>query len=274
MKEYTLDIGGIGYGCVEAGSGPLLLLCHGTFGGRQLMLPQLEWLSRSFRCVAFDWRGHGGSGYDPAGWTADDLVEDVATIIAALGERSAIIAGVSQGGAIGMRVALRYPEKVEALINMCGGPGAPPPAAIERISGFARIFAEERDEAVRRAAAIEFATGYFHAPDFIAHQQQRFAEEIDVILSHPRESVGLLPCVPASYVDITPRLGEIACPTLIVWASHEARLTLGSELAAAIPEARLVIIQDAGHHVNVDAPEATTAAIETFLRAVGQARTG
>jgi len=59
---FKLDVNGIGYACVEKGKGPLLLLGHGTFGGKQLMLPQLDHLSRLFRTVAFDWRGHGESG--------------------------------------------------------------------------------------------------------------------------------------------------------------------------------------------------------------------
>lgn len=265
MKAFTLDINGINYACIEAGSGPLLLLSHGTFGGKRLMRPQLEYLSRHFRCVAFDWRGHGESGFTPGGWSAGDLVEDVAAIIAALGEDRAMIAGVSQGGAIGMRVALKYPSKVRALVNMCGGPGRPPPAAIERLYAQARYFAEETDEARRHAAAVEFAKGYFHAPSFVDRHPERFEEEIQVILSHPRESVGFLPCVPASYVDITPQLGGITCPTLIVWASHEARKHMGIDLAAAIPGAELVTIEDAGHHVNVDQPEATSKAIEQFL---------
>lgn len=268
MKDYKITVNGIDYACVEAGAGPLLLLFHGTFGGKALMLPQLEYLSRHFRCVALDWRGHGGSGYMPGGWTADDLVEDVAAIIAALGESSAVIAGVSQGGAIGMRVALKYPEKVRTLINMCGGPSGPPQAAIDRLNAYAKIFAEEKDEVVRRATAIEFAAGYFHASSFIQREPERFAEEIDVILSHPRESVMLLSCVPQSYDDITPRLGEISCPTLIVWASDEARKTMGADLAAAIPNAQLVTIQDAGHHVNVDQPEDTSRAIEQFLLSI------
>lgn len=268
MRPYKLAINGIDYACIEAGDGPLLLLCHGTFGGKRLMLPQLEHLSRHFRCVALDWRGHGESGYTPGGWTADDLVEDLAAIISALGEERALIAGVSQGGAIGMRVALKYPDKVRALVNMCGGPGGPPPAAIDKLYALARFFAEEPDEAVRRAAATEFAEGYFHAPGFREWGGDRLANEVDVILAHSRASVALLPCVPASYVDITPRLGEIACPTLIIWASAEARKTMGNALAAAIPQARLVTIEHAGHHVNVDQPEQTSLAIERFLRSV------
>lgn len=265
MKSYTLPGNGIDYACVEAGSGPLVLLCHGTFGGKRLMLPQLEHLSRHFRCVALDWRGHGQSGFTPGGWTADDLVEDIAALIQSLGEERAMIAGVSQGGAIGMRVALKYPGKVRALVNMCGGPGGPPPAAIERLYDLARGFAEERDETLRRAAVEEFAKGYFHAPDFADRDPKGFANEVDTILAHPRESLGLLPCVPASYVDITPRLPEITCPTLIIWASHEARKTMGADLAAAIAGAEMVTIENAGHHVNVDQPKATSEAMERFL---------
>jgi pimeloyl-ACP methyl ester carboxylesterase len=269
MKDFTLDINGINYACVESGTGPLLLLGHGTFGGKRLMLPQLEYLSRSFRCVAFDWRGHGETGYDPAGWTADDLVEDVRALIGALGEETALLAGVSQGGAIGMRVALAYPKEVRALVNMCGGPGGPPPAVVTVLDRFAQILSEEQDEFVRREAAIAFAADHFHAPGFIEREPMRFAAEIEVILSHPRDSVRLLPGVPKSYVDISPRLGAIACPTLVLWGTHDGRPGLGATLAAAIPGAELVTIPNAGHHVNVDAPAATSAALESFLHRVG-----
>jgi pimeloyl-ACP methyl ester carboxylesterase len=266
MKTFTLDVKGIPYSCVESGTGPLLLLSHGTFGGKRLLLPQLEYLSRFFRCVAFDWRGHGETGYDPAGWTANDLAEDVAVLIGQLGEKRAMIAGVSQGGAVGMRVALAHPDKIMALVNMCGGPGGPPPAVGDLLDEFATVLAEERDDAVRRDAAITFATRHFHAPGFTEREPQRFATEIGVVLSHSRESVRLLPGVPKSYVDISPRLGGIACPTLILWATHDGRPALGATLAATIPGAELVTIPNAGHHVNVDAPEETSAALEAFLR--------
>lgn len=265
MRKFSLGVNGIRYACIEAGEGPLLLLMHGTFGGKALMLPQLEHLSANFRCVAFDWRGHGETGYEPAGWTADDLVEDVSAIIDALGEKRAFLVGVSQGGAVGMRVALKYPGKVQALVNMCGGPGAPPPAALERLNIYASCFSGEQDEEVRRETAIEFAEHYFHAPGFAQREPARFASEIDVILSHSRNSVGFLSGVPRSYVDITPHLSEITCPTLILWAEHDARPQLGSVLASAIPDCRLVMIENAGHHVNVDAPEETSEAIEEFL---------
>lgn len=150
MKHFKLDVNGSSYSCVEEGEGPLLLLGHGTFGGKRLLLPQLNHLRRFYRCVAFDWRGHGETGYDPGGWTADDLVEDVVALIGKLGEERAIVAGVSQGGAIGMRVALAYPDKVRALVNMCGGPGGPPPAVTAVLDEFAESW---RGSKMKRCAA-------------------------------------------------------------------------------------------------------------------------
>lgn len=265
IKEYSVTVNDIAYSCIESGSGPLLILAHGTFGGKRLMLPQVEYLSKSFRCVAMDWRGHGTSGYRPTGWTVDDLVDDIALLIDALGEEAALLAGVSQGGAVGMRVALSYPHKIKGLVNMCGGPGGPPPAVVASLDQFAQILAEEQDDSQRRNAAISFSSSHFHAPGFVEREPARFAEEISVILSHSRDSVRLLPGVPKSYVDISPQLARVRCPTLILWAQYDGRPALGATLAAAIPDAKLVTISNAGHHVNVDAPMATSAALEAFL---------
>src|SRR5690349_12577743 len=129
----TIDVNGILYAYIEAGVGPLVLLGHGTFGGKELLRPQLDRLSEAWRAVAIDWPGHGESGFRPDGWTVDDLVDAVPALIDALDEDTAMLAGVSQGGAVFMRAALRYPERVGALVNMCAGPGPPPPEALARL---------------------------------------------------------------------------------------------------------------------------------------------
>ena len=267
MKTFTLSFDRVEYAFVEAGTGPLVLLMHGTFGGKQLLLPQVEHLSRFCRCVAFDWPGHGESGFKPGGWTVDDLVATVPAIIDALGERSAFLCGVSQGGAVGMRVALAHPERVRGLVNMCAGPGGPPPQGAAALDCFASTLADEEAEDGRRQAAEHFVARLFHDPAFVARAPERAQAEIDLILSHPRESVRYLPDVPKSYVMLSDsELASISCPTLIIWAEFENRPQLGAELASMLPNSELVIIKDAGHHVNVDQPEATSLAIEHFLR--------
>lgn len=269
MASSYAQIGDVRYAYVSQGEGPLVLFGHGTFGAKELFRPQVEQLAGRFRCVAFDWPGHGQSGYDPGGWTADDLVSQVPALIDALGETTAVLAGVSQGGAIFMRVALKHPQRVRGLVNMCAGPGAPPADALGRMRSFAARLRDETDESLRRRAVDEFVAGSFHAPDFAHAHPQAAAAEAGLILAHPRDAIALAVEVPAGYVTIAGQLNGIACPVLVIWGAHDPRPHLGAEIAAAIPGAQLVVIEDAGHHVNVDAPAETTAAIEQFLRSRG-----
>lgn len=265
LKKLRFSVNGIDYAAVEAGEGPLLLLSHGTLGGKALFSPLIERLAPRFRCVAFDWRGHGESGFNAAGWTHRDLVADLRVLIEALDEGSAILVGVSQGGAISTRLALDHPECVRAVVNMCAGSTAPPPAGLDRFRAFAAILAHEPDEERRRTAAREFASAVFHAPGFSEREPKRFNEEVDIILSHRRDAVELLLGVPANYDDIFPRLHEISCPYLVIWGECDGRPAMGKTMADAIPGAELVMVPDAGHHVNVDAPDACAAAIGAFV---------
>jgi pimeloyl-ACP methyl ester carboxylesterase len=97
--------------------------------------------------------------------------------------------------------------------------------------------------------------------------------EVDVMLGHPRDGVARVPDVPAGYEPIEDRLGAIACPVLLVWGTQDLRPALGRMLADALPDARLVEIEGAGHHVNGDAPEDTAEAIAGFLADVSRAET-
>lgn len=268
VKRYSLDVNGVDYACVEAGSGPLLLLSHGTFGGKELLLPQLTYLARHFRCVAFDWRGHGESGFNPTGWTHVELVNDLRSLIDGLGASAAFLAGISQGGAISMRLAIQQPHTVLGLVNMCAGASRPPAARLEQLQSFAALLAAEPDENVRRQAVRAFCASSFHAPGFPEREPERFENEVDVFLSHRRDAVSLLPNVPATYDDITPLLGGIRCPTLVLWGEADGRPEMGRIMANSIAGSELVMVADAGHHVNVDAPKICSEAIDSFARSV------
>src|SRR3954463_10457075 len=122
MRSSRLAVGDREYAYLEKGSGPLLLFGHGTYGGKELFVPQIERLAPRYRCVAVDWPGHGGTTFAPQGWGVDELVDDVPLLLDALGADSAYLAGVSQGAAVFMRAVLRCPERAGALINMCAGP--------------------------------------------------------------------------------------------------------------------------------------------------------
>lgn len=255
----------IEYGYIEAGDGPLVIAAHGTFGGKELFQPQLQRLSTRFHSVSIDWPGHGESSYDPSGWTVDDLVDDVPELISAFGAQTAALVGVSQGGAVFMRAALRYPEVVDALVLMCSGDGPPPDAARSAMSHFANRLHAAADINQRRRLAEDFAETVFHAPGFATRHPEAAAAEVDIMVNHPRAALPLVIGVPASYRSIRGDLADIDCPTLVIWGRHDPRPLLGETIAEAIPHAEYHAIEQAGHHVHVDAPEETAGLIDEFL---------
>jgi pimeloyl-ACP methyl ester carboxylesterase len=261
MPELVVD--GIQYSYFEVGAGPLLLFAHGTFGVKESFTRQMEDLAPRYRCVSIDLPGHGGSSYDPKGWTIDDLVHAVPALIAALGERQAALAGVSQGGAVFMRAALMYPGKVLALIIMCAGATTPPPELMKRLREFAAVL-HNGDEATREHYARQFLST-FHAPVLVEAGDAGIEQELTQVLKHSRQAMPLVAEVPASYRSVFDQLMQIACPTLIIWGDRDFRPLLGGEIAAQIPHAQLRVIRSAGHHVHIDAPAETARAIGDFL---------
>jgi pimeloyl-ACP methyl ester carboxylesterase len=182
----------------------------------------------------------------------------------ALDEQRVALVGLSQGGAIAMRVAIRYPERVAALVTMGAGPDPLPAETADMMRGLGRRLATENDDA-RRSALAELQRSVLHAPGWIDRHGEDAERELSIMLAHQRAALPLVTEIPADYEDISDQLPDIRCPTLIVWGEHDARASRGPEMAARIPNSQLVRIDDAGHHVTVDAPQPTTTAIEAFL---------
>jgi pimeloyl-ACP methyl ester carboxylesterase len=104
---------------VEAGTGPLVLFLHGFpefWWAWHQILPQVA--EAGYRAVAMDLRGYGASDKPPRGYDGYTLAADVAGLIRALGERSAIVVGAGAGGMIGWTTAAFHPQMVNRLIVM------------------------------------------------------------------------------------------------------------------------------------------------------------
>src|SRR5215211_3859635 len=102
---------------VEAGAGPLVLFLHG--------FPEFWWAwhtqvaavaDAGFRAVAVDLRGYGASDKPPRGYDGYTMAGDVAGLIRALGERSAVLVGSGYGGTIAWTTACFHPTLVRRLV--------------------------------------------------------------------------------------------------------------------------------------------------------------
>ena len=235
-----------------APAGAPILLTHAYAATLQMWNPQFPALG-DYRVIAWDMRGHGGTDSPPKqeDYTEKLTVEDMAALLRHLGIERAVVGGLSLGGYISLEFQLAHPEMVRALVLCNTGPGY------------------RKDDA--RAGWNDFATGY----------AQRFEErgleglgrgvEIDATKKYQRSAEGLAMAgrgiLTQRDAKVMEHLEQIDVPTLIVLGADDARYKAGGDyMASKIPNARKVVIEDAGHAVNLYQPEKFNAAVLEFLK--------
>ncbi len=104
------------------GAGPTMLLCNGLFCSTHYFVPWWNHFSRDYRLVQFDYRGHGRSDDtpDPSKMSIRLLTDDAEQIMDATCPRKTILVGHSMGVRIALELYARQPERVSALVLLCG----------------------------------------------------------------------------------------------------------------------------------------------------------
>lgn len=113
---------------IEQGSGPITLVLLHYFGGSAL-----EWqsvmaqLSDRYRCIAVDMRGHGDSDAPAAGYSVDDMADDVAAVLLSKNVGDFVLVGHSMSGKVAMALAARQPAGLKSLLLLSPSPPLPEP---------------------------------------------------------------------------------------------------------------------------------------------------
>ena len=262
-------VNGTRYAYEEAGEGPLLLFGHGLLASRAMFDAQMRALSDRFRCVSIDWPGHGESGWREQGFSFYDLAEDAAALIGELGAERAVLAGLSQGGMIFMRLALTRPEHVEALILMDTSAAPEPAETKPQYEQLAEILRDGSEE--QRRQIVPLVQNVLYGQTWLRREPGAAEHEAEVILGHPPEGVYLAWRAVADRDDITARLGEIAAPTLVICGAEDVATPpdRARELQSGIPGSELAWIPEAGHHSPIENPAVGTEARAMFLERLG-----
>ncbi len=245
------------------GSGPPVIFSHGLFMDHDMFAPQVAALKDRYRCITWDERGHAGTGSDTLDpFTYYDSADDLAALLAHLGVKRAVLAGMSQGGFLSLRCALTHPGIVRALILIDTQAGQEDPRALEGHMQLAHAWAEHglSDEMAAVIEGIILGDGWSGAAAWKAKWKTI-------------KPVNMLGCMNtlASRDDITPRLGEIKVPALVIHGDADAAiaLDLARTLAVGIEGAELVVVPGAGHAANLTHPDTVNPAIERFLDGLG-----
>jgi pimeloyl-ACP methyl ester carboxylesterase len=267
MPKVTVN--GTEYAYIDEGSGPLLFFGHGLLASKEMFRAQIDALSDRFRCVSVDWPGHADSGPPPEGWDFWRMAEDMATMTReVLGEQEAVFAGLSQGGFGALRLALRHPEMVRALILMDTSAGPEPAENQEPYHQLSEAMLHG-DEPTRRGTA-EAAAAILYGQSWRDANPETLEHEIQLMLGHDREGQYAAEHAVFDRDDIRDQISAITAPTLVICGEEDIATVpeKSHELVARIEGSTLVMIPSAGHHSALENPAAVTAAIEEFLESL------
>jgi 3-oxoadipate enol-lactonase len=239
------------------GEGPAVLLVAGqgmTVDGWWATIPVL---ARSFRVIAFDNRDTGGSSRVPWPYSVAQMADDAVAVLDAAGEQRAHVYGISLGSLVAQAVALRHPDRVQALVlgaSSAGGFAAykPPP------SSFAQTFLV-RAGAMGPEEAEWAAVPYTYAEKTRRLHPERIAADIAHRLKSPAEPLAYLHQAAAVAThDTYARLNNMTAPTLVVHGEQDVFIPPANALVLAerIPGAELRLWPDASHMYTIDEPEA------------------
>jgi 3-oxoadipate enol-lactonase len=158
--ERVVDVLGVPLALSDAGSGEPVLFVHGMGLDSRMWRPQLEpVLVSGRRAITYDLRGHGGSGVPPSGYRVVDFAAEAIGLLNALGIERAHLVGLSLGGSVVARLAVRWPARARS-VTILGSMASGYPRLSEFIrGGGTSALVLERDldlDSFRRARLASF----------------------------------------------------------------------------------------------------------------------
>ncbi|MHB8507202.1 MAG: alpha/beta fold hydrolase [Candidatus Dormibacteria bacterium] len=248
----------------RAGSGPPLLLVHGLMYSAESWRHQFDDFARDHDVVAVDLRGQHRSQVteDQAGYDLWNQAEDIHGVVQELELAPCDYVGLSMGGMIGMRLALRHPEDVARLVlvdtsheleSEVGKPMA--------LAFYGMLDAGRLEDLIPATPPIWYGPGFLEAhPGVVAAWEERWR----LCDAH---GLALAGRGVAERDDISAQVGQVKVPVMVIHGDEDAPIDVevGRRLAAAIGGSRLEIIPGAGHMSCVDHPEEVTRLLRDFL---------
>ncbi|HEV7804190.1 MAG TPA: alpha/beta fold hydrolase [Solirubrobacteraceae bacterium] len=258
---------------VDIGSGPVVVLLHGLAGCWQNWLETIPEFARDHRVIALDLPGFGASPMPAEPITMPGYARMLDELFVTLGVDSATLVGSSMGGFVAADFAIRYGAQVQRLCltspaglsmeHMRNERNQSLRARIENVlffgSGWLASKSDRivRSERLRRALLMLVAAYPERLPSRLIAEQARgagkpgFGDALDAMSSYP----------------IRDRLGEVACPTLVVWGELDRLVPLrdAAEFEWLIPQARKIVYLDTGHLVMLERPARFNADLRAFL---------
>jgi 2-hydroxy-6-oxonona-2,4-dienedioate hydrolase len=267
------DIGGVRTRSLESGSGDPIVFLHGTGGHAENFIYNLAGLAGVGHVYAFDLLGHGMNSRPERAYTIDAVIEHAIAFIENIGAKGVTLGGLSLGGLLASRVALRRPDLVSRLIHITTFGMQVNDRSDEALT---QDYANVRD-ANKRGLATTDAPTIRQRMTPLVHDPATITEEMVAVRQVVYGLPGAVPVITAIVDDLYERrfeytvrpehLRQLKQKSLFVWGRYNPNPVADAETAVAIQDnASLVILEKSGHWPHIEERDAFNAAVTQFLR--------
>lgn len=241
-----------------------IVFSHGLLWSHKMFMDQVEFLKKRYTVIAYDHRGQGQSEVNASPIDMDILTEDALELIDKLVGQPVHFAGLSMGGFVGMRLAVRYPDKVKSLILMETSANQEPVENLPKykfLSGIVKLFGVIPMVA-SKVMPIMFAQSWLENP-----------KNNDSYIKWTKELQSNKKSITKSVEAVIYRKGveeeirNINCPTMVVVGDEDVatKPEKAKFIQMAIPNAKLHMVPGAGHSSSIEKPEEINRLIDDWL---------
>jgi pimeloyl-ACP methyl ester carboxylesterase len=257
----------------ESGAGHPIVFVHEFGSDYREWEGQIRHFSRTNRCIAYNARGYPPSDVPDDvnlyGW--ETSVDDIVTVMHALGIARAHVVGLSMGAYAALQLGLRYPEKASAIVAASVGSGSAPSQReswLKEMAGHAHGFRKRGMDAMAQEMASNPTRIQLKYKD-----PKRWIEFVDHLRQHSAPGMAntmeRFQIARPSLYDFQDQFSRMRIPVLLAVGDEDVPcLETTLMLQTTIPDAGLWICPNSGHVINLEEPAAFNAQVERFLTSV------
>ena len=274
VQENFYDVAGIRTRVLEAGSGPTLLILHGTGGHAETYQRNIGPLSRHFHVVIPDMIGHGFTDRPDVDYTLDDFSDHLCGLLDEIGAERAHISGESLGGCVAAWMTIARPERVDRLVLNTGILDRPNEKGLRQLDDL-----EERTGKLLEDCSMEVVRRRLH---WLVLDPQSMTEEMVKIRHRIYSQPGMVESVVRIMGAVLSmnrgmycgqdylareQMAKVQRPTLVLWSDHNPGKPFNVIKPAIdlIPDAEVHIVENAAHWPQFEQPDTVNRLMIDFL---------
>lgn len=243
---------------------PWVVLLNSMAADTNMWSAQVSALSKRYRVMCMDWRGHGGSLNEPGPYSLDMLVNDVLELMNAVGASHPHIVGTSLGGMIAMVIAIEKRAPIASL-TVC--------SALSKISPTMKKWWEEIAAQVDREGVgqeiVESTLSRWFTPEYASANPQIIAQTRSMIARTSRDAYS--GCIAAfKNLDLFNQLSNVDVPTLFLVGKEDPASTpeIMQDMHRQVKGSLFEVINHAAHLPSIEQPKAVNQALLRFIETI------